>query len=322
MTQTSDTPTGFVLITERSATENLRRAMRRRQRDGQARQLRMERAARREVQQWRRELESLVGRRADAAEFRHVLGTLDDRLASRFEADATPLARWSYRSAVDAHRGAMTLTMTKQLGQRQSEPLRKGTEAALGRPTGRLTRSQAAEVQRARLFPPLADARYDDMINASQWGDSKSPRRRFGDIGRRADFADAARRLSRWLREEPPNVALVRREIDRLVRLADRDSRSIVRTESGKVIERGQRASERRLGPGLEGRFLLSVGDDRVRPLHRHRHGRFYKRDGNRFVAVPPPKRLPEEPFILPKLPDAPNCRCFTVPVYKNSASL
>mgnify|MGYP000334502922 CR=1 FL=1 len=84
----------------------------------------------------------------------------------------------------------------------------------------------------------------------------------------------------------------------------------IARTEGRRVMERDYQHRLGALGDLLDGQQIVAVMDEWTRPEHASRHGKIYRRgrdgvfrdaDGN----------------ALPDLPDAPNCRCTTIPIFR-----
>lgn len=82
----------------------------------------------------------------------------------------------------------------------------------------------------------------------------------------------------------------------------------IARTEANRAAERANMATIDGLGDLVDGVQIVAVMDEWTRPEHAARNGRVYRkgRDG---------RYRNEGGSPLPDLPDAPNCRCMTIPV-------
>lgn len=84
----------------------------------------------------------------------------------------------------------------------------------------------------------------------------------------------------------------------------------IARTEGNRAAERANRATIDGMGGMVDGMQIVAVMDEWTRPEHAARNGRIYtRRDDGIF------RDSNGDP--LPDLPDAPNCRCMTIPVLK-----
>ena len=87
----------------------------------------------------------------------------------------------------------------------------------------------------------------------------------------------------------------------------------IARTEGRRVAEQGGMEAYQGMGDMLEGMQILAVMDQATRPEHAARNGKIYRPlpDGR------PGEFYDEHGIPLPELPDAPNCRCTSIPVLK-----
>lgn len=88
----------------------------------------------------------------------------------------------------------------------------------------------------------------------------------------------------------------------------------IARTEGNRVAERANRATIDGLGGLVDGLQLVAVMDEWTRPEHAARNGRIYRQGEDGAYRN-------ERGEPLPDLPDAPNCRCMTIPVMRMPAA-
>lgn len=82
----------------------------------------------------------------------------------------------------------------------------------------------------------------------------------------------------------------------------------IARTEANRVAERASRAAFDGMGELVDGLQVVAVMDEWTRSEHAHRNGRIYRRGEDGVYRGDDGEELPD-------LPDAPNCRCMTIPV-------
>lgn len=82
----------------------------------------------------------------------------------------------------------------------------------------------------------------------------------------------------------------------------------IARTEANRAAERASRKCFEEIGGVLDGLQIVAVLDEWTRPDHRARNGRLYVRGPDGVYRDASGREIPD-------LPDAPNCRCMSVPV-------
>lgn len=105
---------------------------------------------------------------------------------------------------------------------------------------------------------------------------------------------------------EGENIAQIRRRLEPVVGGIKASAQRIARTEGMRIAEHVQRSTWDAFGDMMTGAQVVAVLDERTRPEHATRNGRIYYRNppaGQKSMAE------------LPDLPDAPNCRCMTIPV-------
>lgn len=102
-------------------------------------------------------------------------------------------------------------------------------------------------------------------------------------------------------------------DLERLFGGYEGSARRIARTEGLRVATAAQLTASEQIADLIPAYQVLSVGDERVRPEHRKRHGTIYYRN-------PGPGQLgfdvmPQPPIDMPGSRLAHNCRCFIIPV-------
>ena len=112
---------------------------------------------------------------------------------------------------------------------------------------------------------------------------------------------------------EGENIRGLRKRMETIVAGPSYKAQRIARTEGRRVAEQGSMEAYSGMGEMLEGMQILAVMDEATRPEHAARNGKIYRvRDDG-----PPDQFFDEEGRPLPELPDAPNCRCTSIPVLK-----
>ncbi|GAB4133081.1 MAG: hypothetical protein Kow0040_14880 [Thermogutta sp.] len=160
---------------------------------------------------------------------------------------------------------------------------------------------------RELLFPaPSAEQVQQWLVDAVPGGKTWDDRLQYWERGVRAAMLNE---LTIGL-ADGENVDKLR---DRLKPLADGltwKAQRIARTEANRVAERANRAAVDGLGDLVQGMQIVAVMDEWTRPEHASRNGKIYRKqeDGTYRDDNGEP---------LPDLPDAPNCRCMTIPVLK-----
>mgnify|MGYP003871281769 CR=1 FL=1 len=104
------------------------------------------------------------------------------------------------------------------------------------------------------------------------------------------------------------NVDQLRRRLKPLADGLAWKAQRIARTEGRRVAERDYQDRLAGLGDLLDGQQIVAVMDEWTRPAHAARHGRIFRRGADGVFRD-------ERGGVLPDLPDAPNCRCMTIPV-------
>lgn len=163
-----------------------------------------------------------------------------------------------------------------------------------------LSDAQKDEVLQAVLFPPPSKKQINDALTTTDWED------RFASLSRL--ISDGRAVLNQMIRgyADGENLQQLTKRIEPLVGGIKASARRIARTEGMRVAENMQRRSWEPLGDLMVGVQILAVLDERTRPEHATRNGTVYykhPKPGQKSIAQ------------LPDLPDAPNCRCMSVPV-------
>jgi len=254
---------------------------------------------------------------------RAVLEDLLDDLRAELEDKLIDMASFGHATAVEAVMGAVPedwLALLLSLAVAR-EGIVRAMEAAPAHPPepwevayrleqakiAGLSKDEAKDLIRAELFPQPTEA------DARRWLSTAVP----GGL-------DWDRRLRRW--EAPVRAAMLNElsiglaageNVDglraRLQPLAGGlayKAQRIARTEAGRVAERASREAIGGLGDLIQGMQVVAVMDEWTRPEHAARNGRVYLRRADGVYRDDAGNPLPD-------LPDAPNCRCTTIPVLR-----
>jgi len=156
------------------------------------------------------------------------------------------------------------------------------------------------EVLKRILFPAPSAREVAEIISRTGWED------RFANLSRlitdkRALFVQLVSGYA-----EAENLQQLKKRVLPLVDGIQASAKRIARTEGMRVAEQMQRKSWAPLGDMLAGAQIIAVLDERTRPEHATRNGTIYYAN---------PKGNQKGMQELPDLPDAPNCRCMSVPI-------
>jgi len=164
----------------------------------------------------------------------------------------------------------------------------------------KLTEEQYEELVKRIVFPSPSEA---DMTTALKTFDWEA---RLDSLSQKITDKQAVldQLIDGYASGESP--AQLKKRVQPLVDGIQSSAKRIARTESMRVAETMQRQTWDALGDMMVGAQVIAVLDERTRPEHATRNGRVYYRN-------PRGNQLPMSE--LPDLPDAPNCRCMTVPV-------
>lgn len=157
------------------------------------------------------------------------------------------------------------------------------------------------------VFPPPSKEKVEEILRSDRWPDRKTWPQRLQREG--FSFDAIVNQVSTSL-SQGKAVSEVEKDIRPLVNNVRVRARRIARTESVRVGQAMQREAAESISDLTYGKQILSVGDERVRPEHKERHGRIYYKPG----WGPPGGHDISE---CPETPDAPNCRCTTYDLIK-----
>jgi SPP1 gp7 family putative phage head morphogenesis protein len=170
-----------------------------------------------------------------------------------------------------------------------------------------LSPEQAKAMIDAMLFPPPSAEEVERaLVEPGPGGIAWEQRlRRWEEPVRRAMLNELSQGLSGG-----ENVDQLRRRLQPWADGLAWKAQRIARTEGRRVMERDYQDRLGALGDLLDGQQIVAVMDEWTRPEHASRNGKIYRRgqDGVFRDAAGNP---------LPDLPDAPNCRCTTIPVFR-----
>jgi SPP1 gp7 family putative phage head morphogenesis protein len=153
--------------------------------------------------------------------------------------------------------------------------------------------------------PPDAQTVKDWLTKAPPGGLSWDQRlKSWHEAARRAFLAQAIHGLS-----QGENVAQLEKRLRPFVDGLAYKSQRIARTEACRVAQRAADAAIEGLGDIVAARQIIAVMDEHTRREHAARHGKLYRRRADGVYRD-------ETGAPLPDLPDAPNCRCVSVPVF------
>lgn len=170
---------------------------------------------------------------------------------------------------------------------------------------GEVSREEAKQMIRARLFPvPAAEDIERWLTVAVPGGMSWNDRlRRWEHPTRAAMLNELTIGLS-----QGENIDELRQRIKPFADGLAWKAQRIARTEGNRVAERANRATIDGLGDLVQGMQIVAVMDEWTRPEHASRNGRIYTKGADGVYRA-------SNGDTLPDLPDAPNCRCMTIPV-------
>lgn len=216
----------------------------------------------------------------------------------------------------------------------EGAPLRYAVDRILAAYTARITHlvDRALRVEGAwaedalwgiwdnfRLSPLFGGLRLQEGLQEGlleAGGRKPSKTRRYTDIIRSGDWQERMQKWSTKIRKFDPvaetiarglahnaNLDTIAKNILPYVQGYVSSAMRIVRTETARVHNEIAEETFKEHANQISGFQILSQLDNRVRPAHAARHGRIYKKGRPR-----------------PRLPDAPNCRCYYAPVLKKDA--
>lgn len=148
------------------------------------------------------------------------------------------------------------------------------------------------------VFPPPSKVEVETILRSDRWPDRKTWPQRLQKEG--LSFDSIVNQVSTSM-AQGKNVKEITKDIEPLVNNVRVRARRIARTESIRVAQTMQRETDKHVDDLVYGRQILSVGDERVRPEHKERHGRIYYKPGWGPAGAP-------EFGECPETPDAPNC--------------
>jgi SPP1 gp7 family putative phage head morphogenesis protein len=160
---------------------------------------------------------------------------------------------------------------------------------------------------RKLCFPAPTKERVNEILRSDRWPDRKTWPQRLQKEG--LSFDAIINQVSTSM-SQGKAVNEITKDLEPLVNNVRVRARRIARTESIRVGQTMQREADKPIDDMFYGRQILSVGDERVRPEHKERHGRIYYAHGWGSPGAPDITECPE-------CPDAPNCRCTTYALIK-----
>lgn len=186
--------------------------------------------------------------------------------------------------------------------------LRRAVDLEVERP---ITPAQARRLIKQTLYPPLepreiarilgSSVTFAARLSSAIWSESDKSRLRSSIISGMAQ----GKNIDEMVRANAPDFAAERWKL-----------RRVIRTEAVRIAQQDARQREEDLlGDVTAGMVIQAVLDNRTRPEHRRRHGTVYhrQRDGTYRDA---------RGNLAPVLPDAPNCRCYYVRIYRTDLDL
>lgn len=147
------------------------------------------------------------------------------------------------------------------------------------------------------VFPPPTKQQAEEVLRSDRWPDRKTWPQRLQREG--FSFDSIVNQVSTSM-SQGKDLRQITKDIEPLVNNVRVRARRIARTESIRVAQVMQRETDKNVDDLTYGRQILSVGDERVRPEHKERHGRVYYKPG----WGPPGSHDIGE---CPETPDAPN---------------